>query len=714
MARHENTRFGVTPKIIGLLLVFAFVPVCIVGFTIFSTFDSVKSQSGSNFEIAAATIADKIDRNLFERYGDAKSFGLNRVIFDRILWYRDANDNPLVEIMNNYVRNYGIYYLTLLVDTEGKLIAVNNMDSSGKQIAVKDLYQKDYSNSTWFQALKKQQFTRRMPFTAPGNDISNGTFIEDLHIDHDVKTAYASSDALTLGFSAPVYQDGKVIAYWSNRTKFSLVEEIFADAYQSLKQAGYPSAELTLLDKDGYVIIDYDPKLVGSDNVQHDFSVLFKLNLATSAIPVAQKAVNGESGHDYTKHARKNIMQAAGYTHLKGALGYPGMNWSVLVRVDEGEAVPWLSVIKGIIATVSVVCLIIAAVIGVFIGGSIVQRIKKIVSVTERAAEGDLTHNIVDNSHDEFGQLASAFNEMIGKQRDMLDQVRSSTECILNSAREIARGNQDLSQRTEEQSSSLEETASSMEEMTSTVKQNADSARDANELATTASHDAELGGKVVEDAVNAMEAITYSSRKIYDIIGVIDDIAFQTNLLALNAAVEAARAGEQGRGFAVVANEVRELAQRSAESAKEIKELIGDSVDKVNMGSDLVNKSGETLKQIVTSIRKVNAIVAEIASASREQASGISQVNTAVTQMDEMTQRNAALVEQSSTASATLEDLANGLMEQVDQFTLGARSHAYNATSSNPKGTPLSGSKDNDQRGQLSSQLGQGEEWSEF
>jgi methyl-accepting chemotaxis protein len=248
--------------------------------------------------------------------------------------------------------------------------------------------------------------------------------------------------------------------------------------------------------------------------------------------------------------------------------------------------------------------------------------------------------------------------------------VKTTADFIHTAAREISAGNADLSQRTEEQASSLEETASSMEELSSTVKQNADNARQANQMAVAASDVAVKGGSVVQQVVDTMAAINESARKIVDIISVIDGIAFQTNILALNAAVEAARAGEQGRGFAVVAGEVRNLAQRSAAAAKEIKSLISDSVEKVEDGSKLVGEAGKTMDEIVTSVRRVTDIMSEIAAASAEQSSGIEQVNQAITQMDEVTQQNAALVEQAAAAAESLEEQAATLSETVAQFRL--------------------------------------------
>ncbi len=292
------------------------------------------------------------------------------------------------------------------------------------------------------------------------------------------------------------------------------------------------------------------------------------------------------------------------------------------------------------------------------------------VAVTHHIAKGDLTEEVVIREGDSASLLAG----MKGMQetlRSTVLQIKTSTDRFNVASKEIAQGNADLSQRTEEQASSLEETASSMEELTSTVKQNAENARQANQLALGASTVAVKGGTVVGQVVTTMSSINESSKKIVDIISVIDGIAFQTNILALNAAVEAARAGEQGRGFAVVASEVRSLAQRSAAAAKEIKALIGDSVDKVGAGTKLVDEAGKTMQEIVASVKRVTDIMSEITAASQEQSSGIEQVNQAITQMDQVTQQNAALVEEASAAAESMQDQAQNLVQAVAFFKLG-------------------------------------------
>jgi methyl-accepting chemotaxis protein len=301
---------------------------------------------------------------------------------------------------------------------------------------------------------------------------------------------------------------------------------------------------------------------------------------------------------------------------------------------------------------------------------SISRALNYAMSLANEIAQGKLGHEVAVKGNDELAKLLDALRTMDERLVEIVADVRHGSDAVSTAAQQIARGNDDLSQRTQEQASSLEETASSMEEMTSTVKQNAENASHADQLARGAREQAERGGEVVAQAVTAMREINDSSRKISDIVSLIDEIAFQTNLLALNAAVEAARAGEQGRGFAVVATEVRNLAQRSAGAAKEIKQLINESANKVRTGTDLVDQTGKALTDIVDSVKKVTDIVAEIAAASQEQSAGIDQVNNAVSQMDEMTQQNAALVEEASAAARAMHEQADELSQQVSFFQI--------------------------------------------
>ncbi|APE49500.1 hypothetical protein BO996_17455 [Delftia sp. HK171] len=353
---------------------------------------------------------------------------------------------------------------------------------------------------------------------------------------------------------------------------------------------------------------------------------------------------------------------------------------------SAGEVQVRFSASRATIIAVVSLAVVLGALAAWWITRGITGPLAEALRVARTVANNDLTSRITVDSRDETGQLLQALRQMNDNLAQVVGQVRSGADSIATASGEIDAGNQDLSSRTEQQASSLEQTAAAMEELTSTVKQNAENARQANQLAASASQTAVQGGKVVAGVVDTMGGISESSRKIADIIGVIDSIAFQTNILALNAAVEAARAGEQGRGFAVVAGEVRALAQRSASAAKDIKDLIADSVSKVDAGTRQVAEAGRTMDGIVQSVQQVSDLVAEITAASQEQSSGINQVHQAISQMDTVTQQNAALVEEAAAATGSLKSQVNQLAAAVSVFRIDgvAPARAGAASSSVP------------------------------
>ncbi len=437
-------------------------------------------------------------------------------------------------------------------------------------------------------------------------------------------------------------------------------------------------------------------------------------------------AVAALTGHDF---------QQAGEI-LQGAMRetYPPVRASVeaiiklQLDIAKGKfeaAQSRFTLVRNISIAVIVFGVLLAAFIGLWLIRAISGPLNEAVRIARSVAAGDLTHRIEVQSNDETGQLMQAMKDMNDSLVNIVSQVRTGTETMAVASREIASGNADLSNRTESQASSLEETASSMEELTSTVKQNAENARQANQLVSTTADIAVKGGQVVGQVVDTMASIKESSRKIADIIGVIDGIAFQTNILALNAAVEAARAGEQGRGFAVVASEVRNLAQRSAGAAKEIKALIEDSVGKVDNGGKLVDEAGKTMGEIVSSVKRVTDIMSEIAGASLEQSSGIEQINQAITQMDDMTQQNAALVEEAAAAAESLQDQAGQLAQAVSVFKLDGMAGSQQANlpvlsdrvialPKTPKAKPEAASAPAARPKKLAAAGGSNEEWEEF
>ena len=383
----------------------------------------------------------------------------------------------------------------------------------------------------------------------------------------------------------------------------------------------------------------------------------------------------------------------------KAAIGALVTQQNELMRETEAAADTTYSAARSTMIGLGVLALALAAAVGAFIARGLLQELggepRVAANIARAVAQGDFTRTVVVKPGDTNSLMAS-LGTMQGNLAQVVATVRQGSESVATASAEIAQGNNDLSARTEQQASALEETAASMEQLSSTVKQNADSARQANQLAMSASSVAVQGGVVVNQVVDTMKGINEASRKIADIISVIDGIAFQTNILALNAAVEAARAGEQGRGFAVVASEVRSLAGRSAEAAKEIKALIGASVERVEHGTALVDQAGSTMTEVVDSIKRVTDIMGEISAASNEQSQGVAQVGEAVSQMDQTTQQNAALVEEMAAAASSLRGQAQDLVQAVAFFQLGAtvaQPARTQVRSSVPKATPFKGAE---------------------
>ncbi len=620
-------RLSLTTKIVLLCLGFGVLPMIVFGLISNNALVHAEHESSRIVENEAVNLADKIDRNLFERYGDVQAFGLNRIIADkRSDWYSRDN-NAISEAMNQYVATYGIYSLTILCDIQGKVIAVNTKNATGDGINSGFIYNENFAQADWFQACVGKRFTTSMPFAAPENNIATGTYIEDVHIDNLVKQAYSGDDGMSIGFSAPVYDEsGEMIGVWTNRAMFSLVEEMILGAYGELSKAGLSKAELTVLDQNGNIIVDHDPSTRGGKNViTRDLAnVIMKFNLAAKGVEPAKRAVNGESGVMTATHARKNVVQICGYTHLKGAMGYPGMNWSVLVRLDRNEALAESLAAKSRMLWSSILMMIAIGLLAWVAG-------KKFSAPIAGASES----------------MAMATEEVSAAS----NQLNSTSQSLADGANQ--------------QASAIEEISSSLEQMSAMTKQNADNSRVASNLMLQTTSAVDKADNSTTEMDEAMKLIKESSDQTSKIVKTIDEIAFQTNLLALNAAVEAARAGEAGKGFAVVAEEVRNLAMRSAEAAKSTSSLIEGTVSRVDVGVRTVSGLKTSLDEVTVAAKKASSLVGEISAASVEQAQGIEQVNSAVSQMDRVTQQNAAAAEESASASAQMNHQASTMSENV-------------------------------------------------
>ena len=850
------SRFSLRTILIASILTLSLSPLMLISFNALQVANNTTEEKASFYMTTAKTIADKIDRNLFQRYGDAQAFGLNHAVHNQSDWYNNSETNPIVQAMNSYVDTYEIYYLTLLVDPSGKLIAVNTKDQDGKAIDTSSLKDQNFANAEWFKKCSNGEFYENE------DGSFTGSVVEHLHIDKNVANIYGD-EGLAIAFSAPVYdENGNVIAYWKNVTRFSLVEDILLAAYLELEAQGTPSAEITLLDKKGAVIIDCDPTKSGRKEITRDLSIIGKFNLAEKNVAAAERVVKGETGSLMRSwHSRKEINQVAGFAPLTGALGFPGMDWNVLVRVPESEAFAVANQAKTLTIWTQVLSTLVVIGFGYFItrainkvlnnmvesmgaaaegnfdkkvesrlssdlvqltealnrllddlaaaniratdnrnqidtisksqafikfkpdgtvvhanqnflslmgyqldeivgkhhrifvadeysqsdeyqkfwetigGGATVtddfnrftkdkkevwirgsyhgitgqngtvdsvvkyatditaskrlememeqaqeqkrlesleqqRKTSELLDVVNKVAEGNLSVEVPDLGDDAIGQVASGVGRVVQSTRSVIAEVKIVAGTVADVAQEMTTSSEHIANGAQSQAASLEQTAASLEEITSAVKLNTDNSQQAQQLSSSSRETAESGGTVVGKAIEAMTDINESSKKIAEIIGTIDKIAFQTNLLALNAAVEAARAGEQGRGFAVVASEVQSLAQRSAGAAKEIKTLIQDSVEKVGTGTELVNESGETLHEIVASVKRVADIVSEISAASTEQLTGIEQVNQAVSQMDRVTQTNASQTNEMTGTSRDLMGHSTRLRELIGKFQL--------------------------------------------
>jgi len=703
-----NTRsISVSVKLALLLLLFTLIPVLALGVSLWNATKEQEEQNLRTFSIFAEQIADAIDRNLFERYGDVQAFGLNRIL-DSV----DSDPGAVRDAMNGYVEKYGLYPLMLFAGPDGTVLATNSHSATGAPIASESLIGSDVSGETWFQRASSGDFTTRQPFTASGNDQSTGTVIIDLYIDERVKVLYPEHSGAVIGFAAPVKRNGEVIGYWYNMADLATVEEIFEATYQRMKDLGFGSTELTLLDSTGTIIIDFDPSHTDTDEVLKTESFM-SLNLVDAGIEAAVEAVKGRTGSMYTTHARKGQVQASGYSHLVGAMGYPGMNWSVLVRTAREESAAGPIAQRRLLITEGLLIALAAVLAGIFVGRRFAAPLVEMAAVTRRMAKGDLRQRVSHEGHDEIGELAMGVNAVGKYLNDVVHHLADSAGGLDDTAKElfeqaetVTAGASETSQRArnvaaaaeemsvtlatvsssaEQSSSNIHQVASGADEMNSSIRGIATSSERARAITSTA-----VGN--VEQANNRVEALRQASEEISRVIDVILEIAEQTKLLALNATIEAARAGEAGKGFAVVASEVKDLAQQTNKATEEIRtsisaiqESTGSTVEEIGTIRTVIGEVSEIVSSIAAAVEEQSVTTQSMAGNIGDTADAVSNMNENFAEASKVATEIASDVAQVTSSVGDIDSAMAGvnagtqglaamsreLRQIVDQFQLG-------------------------------------------
>jgi methyl-accepting chemotaxis protein len=596
------------------LILLSLSPILILGLiAIFLANQVVKKQElalEDSFHQYTVALSEAIGAQFFERYGDVQAFALNKVL-------QTKDSAQISSVFNDYVALYGIYDLIVFVDPSGKVIASNTKSISGKAVDSDFLAKTDFSKTSWFAR------TLAGSFTEEKEKLFVGSLVEDASGSELVSKAIGEQFYGNTFATQVKGENGSVIGVICNYANFKWVEYEYQNLYKSLASVGYKSADLTLISKNGTVLVDYDPTTAGSTDVKRDMSRLGKFNMADNGDEAARLAVSGKEGAGYFAHEGKKAKQIAGYGPVKSDKMLSSLGWSVLIRAEPGE--------------------VLAEVIGLrnFIWGLI-----GFVGLVLGALAFYLSSNYSRQISDSAAEILEAANSLRGSAKEL----SSNAEMLADSSSRSA--------------ASFEEIAASIEEISSTVRLNRDSSSQAAKMAETSAEGAKQGVGQMKNLGSAMTDIAQSSKKIVEISTVIDDIAFQTNLLALNAAVEAARAGEQGKGFAVVAEAVRNLAQRAGAAAKDIGVIVRESSDKVSAGVDVAGAATANLTEIDVAFEKVKTISGDIATATNEQAEGLGQVSKAVQELDKSIQQNAASSEEAA-ASATQMSALSGKLDEL-------------------------------------------------
>lgn len=622
---------NLTRRFILTLLGVGLTPLLVLAFVTLHSADTLGDGLARKLRSGAETTLEIIERNLFERYGDVQAFCSNAVVRQHPLGTPESTA-VLVPAINTYVRLYGCYPLSIITDAQGKVVAANTADALGKPLNTAFLLGKDFSQATWFTNTRDGLFLK--------SDLLDGTVVGDVSQDADVAKATGSS-MLVVTYSAPITDaTGKFIGVWHNYADFALVETMLVQRYDTLKGDGLPTTELALLNSKGVVLAEYDPTGTGKAEFTRNPEVVLKTNLAELGVESAKAAISGKTGEGRDFHKRKNIQLIGGYAQSKGALGYAGLGWSLLVRVPEVDLYAEVNSSKFKTYTIVGISVVVLLLVAISVARSMTRPIKACVGAMERLAQGDLTAQIDLKRSDELGTLGNAINACIANLRQLVGNLTQSANDLQRSAQTltgtahtqaaaaeettvqastVAAAGEELSINAKSMSTSASQitqststVAAAMEEMSSSIQEVARNCAQENEIARKADVQArstrELMGKLDE-----------SARQIGKVVELINRIAEQTNLLALNATIEAASAGEAGRGFAVVANEVKELARQSAAATEDIRKQVGLIQD--NTGASM-----RSLDEVAKIIEQVTHISSSVASAVAQQSATTSEI----------------------------------------------------------------------------------------